>query len=564
MIGATVARMSILHGRAQPIATNRSIASLHDNTGGEHGLKSAQTRRWAQPIAFGGALLYLPLLVPIILFISSLYIPPRMGFDSGVGFLVLRNMLEGGAFNSIPSPDPTNIANDVVTFVTGWSPGQYLVPGGFIWLGTNYGLAISLTVLIATLTGLLGWIQVARSFVVNSFVLFVFVLGLSTFLHVTYSFFAYTGGEVLLFAIAPWSFYAMRLAVNKPPTLCLAISLLSVALLFFAKLTGLIVFGTNVVAISLLTLVNQGRLSCSTITTWVASATALCLTMFWVACGPTGSLLSPAVPSSTSTFTFSWLPIWFSVTGAALAGTSSLDFLGWFLQHFGLSMIPNPLSYVLGPFVLLLMVWVWFRVRRTRYREMAVLLIIIILLYAMTFAAMWLRASTISFDDRHFRYPGILFFLLLLMAIDQSRVCLVKSLACVAVIVLGLYGLKGYARAAYAQMQAGYYDPMTGISQDVVSPAILEYLRSETTRHNVQRPIAVVTSSSAAISLPRFRIIFYRDAPTWAGRAEKIFVLVPEEMALDGGADTILRSLVDYDFGNWSQMELDGVVIYSQ
>ena len=75
------------------------------------------------------------------------------------------------------------------------------------------------------------------------------------------------------------------------------------------------------------------------------------------------------------------------------------------------------------------------------------------------------------------------------------------------VIVLGLYGLRNYATFAYAQMRAGYYDPMTGISQDI-SPAVLEYLRSEVTRHNFQRPIAVIPAPSAAISLPRFRIIF--------------------------------------------------------
>ena len=92
-----------------------------------------------------------------------------------------------GAFNSITAPDPANIANDVVTFLTWWSPGQYLVPGSFIWLGTSYGLALSLTALIATLIGVVGWIQVARSFAVSSFVLFVFVLGLSTFSYVTLS-----------------------------------------------------------------------------------------------------------------------------------------------------------------------------------------------------------------------------------------------------------------------------------------------------------------------------------------------------------------------------------------
>ena len=288
------------------------MTSLHDNMGAEKDPKGTQTHRWTLPIDLSGKLPklagYLPLLVPIILFLGSLYIPPMIYIDSGVGFLALRSMLEGGAFNSITVADPANIANDVAIFLTWWSPGQYLVPGSFIWLGTSYGLALSLTALIATLIGVVGWIQVARSFAVSSFVLFVFVLGLNTFSYVTLPFRMYHGGELLLFAAAPWSLYAMRWAANKPPILCFAISLLSAALLFFAKLTGLIVFATNVVAISLIALVSQRRLNSSIIAMWVASAiAALCFMMFWVARGP--------VPASGSTFSFSWLPIWFSVTG---------------------------------------------------------------------------------------------------------------------------------------------------------------------------------------------------------------------------------------------------------
>src|SRR4029453_16805079 len=165
--------------------------------------------------------------VPIILFLGSLYIPPRIFVDSGLGFLALRSMLEGGAFNSITVADPANIANDVAIFLTSWSPGQYLVPGIFIWLGTSYGLAVSLTALIATLIGVAGWIQVARSFAVSSFVLFALLVGLNTFSYVTLSFRMYHGGEVLLFAVAPWSLHVMRLAANKTPIFCLAISLLS-------------------------------------------------------------------------------------------------------------------------------------------------------------------------------------------------------------------------------------------------------------------------------------------------------------------------------------------------
>src|SRR5438128_3302164 len=192
----------------------------------------------------------------------------------------------------------------------------------------------------------------------------------------------------------------MLWASTKSPILCLAISLLSAALLFFAKLTGLVVFATNVMAISLLSLVPQRRLASSIIALWVASGiSALCLMMFWTARGP--------VPGSGSTFSFDWLPIWFSVTGAAFSGISGLEFVDWFLEHrwvrisSDFSMVLD-LSYVLGPLGLLLMVWVWLRLRHTRHRDAAALLLTIILLYVIVLAAMYLRGATVSFEERHF------------------------------------------------------------------------------------------------------------------------------------------------------------------
>src|SRR5262249_20221154 len=203
---------------------------------------------------------------------------------------------------------------------------------------------------------------VARSFAVSSFVVFVFIFGLNTFQYVTYPFRVYTGGEVLLFAAAPWSLYAMRWAANKPPILCFAISLLSVTLLFVAKLTGLIVFAANVGAISLLALASQRRFNSSIIAMWVASGVgALCFTMFWLTRGPVAATEGRDVY-------LSWFPIWFSVTGATFSGTSALDFLSGFLRQTWGRIFSDltdydyytrlRLSYVLGPLGLLLVVWV--------------------------------------------------------------------------------------------------------------------------------------------------------------------------------------------------------------
>jgi hypothetical protein len=419
-----------------------------------------------------------------------------------------------------------------------------------------------------------GWIQLARSFVVSSFVLFVFVFGLVTFSYATYPFRTYNGGELLLFAAAPWSLYAMAWAADKPPALCLAISLLSAALLFFMKLSGLIVFATNVVAISLLAITSERRPSSSIIAMWVASAIGgLCFLAFWVARGE--------VPASGSAFGFSWFAIWFSVAGAVFSGVSVLDFFD-LSRHPSVALIVDSLGLVfdlgstlkvLGSFGLFLMAWVWFRLRHTRYRDMAVLLLAIIVVYAIAVATLYIRGANVSFEERHFRYAGILFFLLLLTAIDQWRVPFAKGLALVVVVVLGLYGLKTFVSGKLELMQAGYFDPVSGISQDIVSPDVLEYMRSEITRHTFQRPLVVVPSPAAAVSLPRFRILFIPvqalsvetiTGQKLRGRAEKVFVIVPEETLLNGKAEAFLRSFIDYEFGMWSQVNMDGMVVYSQ
>jgi hypothetical protein len=141
--------------------------------------------------------------------------------------------------------------------------------------------------------------------------------------------------------------------------------------------------------------------------------------------------------------------------------------------------------------------------------------------------------------------------------------------------VLGLYNLRNYTVSAYSQVRGGYYDPKSGISQEFVSPTVLEYMRSEVTRHNVQRPIAVVPWPSVAISLREFRIILvdYKwalpsvdttAALKWAGRTEKIFVVVREEMLQNGEAEPILRSFTDYDLNSWSSLKFNGMIVYTQ
>ena len=505
---------------------------------------------------------YVPLLVPVILFLVSLYIRPTIQVDSGFGFLALRSMLEGSGFNMVTEPDAANIANDIAEFQVWWSPGQYLVPGVLVWLGTSYGVAVCLTTFLSTVIGVIGWAQVARSFDVTRFVLLTFLSSLVTFRYAALSFQMYHGGEVLLFAVAPWSLYWLQYAVRKPPIACFAISLSLAALLFVAKLVGLIVFAANVLAISLFEIATQRRLNAVVLAMLAAAAVAaICFVVFWLARGAAGTItvtaLTPVVMSAGSGKPSSWPGILFPLTGAVFSGFSALDFL---TRRFSLAAI-----YLLAPLGLALLSWIWYRLLHTRYRTMATILLLIITFYTSAFVLIFIYVPLGEISERFLRYAGIISLLLLLVALDQWRTRAAKGIALAVVAVFATYGFISYAVSVRGLMRGHYYDTVSGTSQRIVPPAVLEYLRSKMREHNWERAIAVLPTPESAIAIPRFRIITPPTRQNWFGRVEKIFVVAPKWMSENGEAETLLNSFVNYKPSNWRKLHFeDGTVIYSQ
>jgi hypothetical protein len=501
------------------------------------------------------------LLIPVILFLVSLGVRPTIFPDSGFGFLVFRSMLDGSGFNMVSEPDAANIANDVATFQIWWSPGQYLVPGVFVRLGTDYGLALSLTTFLSTVIGVIGWGQVARCFSVTRFVLLVFLSSLVTFRFVTLSFQMYHGGEVLLFAVAPWCLYWLRYAVLKPPIACFVISLSLAALLFVAKLIGLVLFAANVLAISLFEIARQRRLSRSTLAMLAAAAVAaLCFVVFWLARGTGGIITVTALTGNQAFPPVTWSAILFPLSGAAFSAISALDLARRLSPADFLATI-----YLLGPLALTSFIWIWYRLRRTRYRTMATVLLAVITFYTIAYVLMYISGILINFEERYLRYAGILSLLLLLVVLDQERTVLARGVALTGVVAFAVYGLISFAAGARGLMRGHYYDPISGTSQRIVPPVVLEYLRSEMTEHNWQRAIAVLPTPESAIAIPRFRIIIPTSRHNWVGRVDRLFVVAPEWMLEKGKAEVLLKSFTDYQADNWSELHFDdGTVVYSQ
>jgi hypothetical protein len=200
---------------------------------------------------------------------------------------------------------------------------------------------------------------------------------------------------------------------------------------------------------------------------------------------------------------------------------------------------------------------------------MAIFLFLIIALYTTALVSIYVRTTPLTFmiEERHLRYAGILFYLLLLVAFDQWRAPFSKAITILIVGVLAAYGLTSYANGARELLGGRYYDPVSGTSQQFVSPIVLEYLRSEMSTHSWENAIAVLPTPEAAVALPRFRIIEAHHGVagrTWAGRAEMIFVVMNERLSSSEDSAALLKSFVDYEFGAWNQTQLDGMIVYSQ
>jgi hypothetical protein len=100
---------------------------------------------------------------------------------------------------------------------------------------------MTLTVTLALLASLIGWVMVVRTFAPRTSFAILAVVPIGSFHYPTHEFSSYHGGEIPLQAAAPW---LMLAAYHIPETGALSAALARHGrrlLAFFAKLTGVII-----------------------------------------------------------------------------------------------------------------------------------------------------------------------------------------------------------------------------------------------------------------------------------------------------------------------------------
>ena len=338
-----------------------------------------------------------------LLTIVSMLSPPALPWDPGMGMLAWRSLENGGPFNTVTEPDPADISRDRARFLAWWSPGQYLIPGGFTLLGFRLGSALTITTGVSLLCCLLGWIRVAKHFALRPQTATLLVVFMSTFRYSTTSFGTYSGGEILLQGVTPW----LILAGCRVPavTAVRAAWLAGIVVLigFLAKLTGVIVAGASLIAGSAAAYRRLRRIS-SGMVAGAVGAIAVCGLLFivWFSRGTT--------PGSGHGWFLARRATIFAFSAPWVAGVSWEDLLGSFLPEL---QRPSTIIWFLLPasFLAAMILWGW-----RRYADdanLSGLLTITTLFYVVqssALVAIYLRGGEVSIEERHFRSAGTLIF----------------------------------------------------------------------------------------------------------------------------------------------------------
>lgn len=503
--------------------------------------------------------------------VSSAIVGPSMYSDQGTGFLVLEVMKRGGPFNVLPVPDPADISRDIDFFVAWWSPGQYLVPGFFLAFGLDLGQAITLTVALCSVLGLVGLHYLYRSWGFPPLSIAITLLVLAGSRLFSHQFAYYGGGEIILFALTPWFLLLLFRMRDFSPGEALCI-FAAITVLTVAKLSGLVLAVASIAALQFVDLrANRpGKIRRLMTAGVVLAIFGIAFKLLWLSRGETPTSHSLAVLSPERLLTHA-IP-------SFIAGFTSIlsigDLMAATLMHpqYGTGIITTR-----GPFYLVLAIPVAFlaffvgrQISRSHpaYFQFAAALTII---FALIMTAVFMRGGEVSLEDRHFRQIGLVLAIGVVHAVLGWRLPFKLAAGGLALILLA-YGATTFVVKLQRHIASG--KSTQGFRHMVVSPQAVDFIRKNLAVPPNGTSLLVVPSAEVGLEFPRRRILEIpagfrspdelRTRYAYRGRVDTLGVLVQTEDVANGKAALVLAAFKDYPLNGWTVTPLGNITYYSQ
>lgn len=500
--------------------------------------------------------------------IVNAVVRPVIWSDSGWGLLAW-DLRHGLPWNHWASPDPQDIGRDISTFMSTWSPGQHVVPGGLEALGLSLGHAVIATDAIFSVAGLAGWFMLYRAFGFPPRAAAIALVLIACSRGFAFPFVIFIGGEVLLFGIAPW-FLLLVWRVRELRWFSVPPLVAGVAVMFFAKLSAVILACAAISAAVLsgprpwqdkLDTVRRGLVAGLTII-----IVGVVLYFGWHSRGWTAA--STVAATNWSSVVPHAIFILSCVWGAAL----SFGELGNFIfLHPGRAIFGSQLvvGYLLAIPAAATLYLIWRQLRRT-HSDYLVFAALTTLAYGTVFLLLWVHGATIGQEERYFRPVS----LMLLVGAVQAFLTVPSRLVRLAGILMALlgvlYGLAGQAR--HVVVNLGHPLGVRDFRHSTADEAVVKFIRTiDVPSPDRASTLIFVPSPEIGLEVRNVRVMA-NHADFWAledmrnlkfrGRVPRLYVIVQKRLVAQGKAQAMMDQFVDYKPSEWKEMPLGDFVCF--
>jgi hypothetical protein len=435
---------------------------------------------------------------------------------------------------------------------------------------------MTLTVALALLCSLLGWMFVVRAFVPDTPLALLVVVLVGSFHYSTFAFRTYRGGEILLQAVTPW----LILAADRVPEMSVVRAALlaagSVLVAFMAKLTGLIVVAAALMAASLVSIAVGRRISHGIVGGALGAVTAfVVIYVSFFSRGPTAaSQLGPSIPLFDS-IAFSCFVPW-------VAGISWPALMAALFYTSDSSMPAGYLAVVVPPALLIMYLVVGFRLETAKRLKLRYFSLVSYGIVAAVFIFLFSRDTNIYLEERHFRSVGTLLFVCALVNFRSAETPIwARNLFLALCALMAFYGLGSFLLGMYKTAESQSLDRVSWTNQRVYDSAAVDFARDTFAREG-RDALFVLPSPPLEMTLPTEARVIAIDL-SWELESETkrrrysgrvpghILVLLPNtivdtasgRVSISKGP-ALLSEFKDYAFDAWQKRIFNTMTVFFQ
>ncbi|RKR84991.1 hypothetical protein BDD43_5246 [Mucilaginibacter gracilis] len=493
--------------------------------------------------------------------------PPGLYPDPGAGFQVMRSMMMGGGFNLSITPSQANILQNTTTFLTWWSPGQYLLPYGFkVGLGVNMGQSAALTVLFCDVLGIFGFYNFFRKVGFSHIVaaLSVGVIASQQFYVIPYVF--YNGGETLLFGFLGWYLYGC-FSFGKINWQLITFVLLTGWIGFFCKSAFLWMYASGLFCLWFNLSSNKMQLW-----NWIkngivlaipAAISLLVISKLYLSRGGNPASQSPG-------FRFSLEALAFPLGSPLLSGFSVDELSHGLINHQDPPIFNATQSMVVLLLTALLSIALFAAILRfVPHRKYKVAVCGFYGMAVLFFVYVFLKQLNISYEARHFRIVGLLFIPGALYLIMQLKPVF-KYAFLLLWIAVGFTTVKFFIYGYKYNSQVSAHGP-SGFSQEFIDRPALNYLQ-QLDKNAPKDALFVFTSIDIGLDIINHRIIWLEspediDSDTYIadnqfnGNTGPLYILLPAVFEKNGKAEAFKQCFPQYSNFSIKKLSKDYILL---